>query len=194
MSRCLRFWDVAKCFCDCGQVMLSEMENGVRLAQLVECDWKARYSTDTYLNPRWGKWFFFQSTFGADSLMVSTQPLCPIACINISAHIKNPKHRQPYHCLDTWKYCTLIGMGSAALATAVPYPGKVTQIFHKEHWSTFFKLKKGLWSFKFQSLIHRIEQLHICWSFTSWHRSFFLTKNIISTSALHDIHCSSYIQ
>ena len=106
VSRCLRFWDVAKCFCDCGQVMLSEMENGVRLAQLVECDWKARYSTDTYLNPRWGKWFFFQSTFGADSLMVSTQPLCPIACINISAHIKNPKHRQPYHCLDTWKYCT----------------------------------------------------------------------------------------
>ena len=35
--RCLRFQDVTKCFCDCGQVKLSEMENGVGLAQLVEC-------------------------------------------------------------------------------------------------------------------------------------------------------------
>ena len=27
--------------------------------------------------------------------------------------------------VDTGKYCTLIGMGNAALAAAVPYPGKV---------------------------------------------------------------------
>ena len=157
VSRCLRFWDVAKCFCDCGQVMLSEMENRVGLAQMVECDWKARYSTDAYLNPRCGKGFFFSQ------LLVQTLLWCPHSlCVLLHASIsvltlKIPKHRQPYHCLDTWKYCTLIGIGSAALATAVPYPGKVTHIFHKEHWSTFFKLKKGLWSFKFQSLIHRIE-------------------------------------
>ena len=50
---------------------------------------------------------------------------CTIVCINICTHVKNPKHWQPYHCLDTlWKILhTLIEMGSAALAAAVPYPG-----------------------------------------------------------------------
>ena len=35
-------------------------------------------------------------------------PTAPVAtvCINICAHVKNPKHWQPYHCLDTQKYCT----------------------------------------------------------------------------------------
>ena len=41
------------------------------------------------------------STPSADSLTVSTQPPGAIACINICAHIKAPKHRQPFHCLDT---------------------------------------------------------------------------------------------
>ena len=42
----------------------------------------------------------------ADSLIVSAQPLRAIACINICAHVKNLKHWQPYHCLDTQNYCT----------------------------------------------------------------------------------------
>ena len=37
---------------------------------------------------------------------------------------------------------TLIGVGSAALAAAVPYLGKMTQISHKAQWSTL-KKKKG---------------------------------------------------
>ena len=32
--------------------------------------------------------------------------LCAITCFNICVHVKNPKHRQPYHCLDTGKYYT----------------------------------------------------------------------------------------
>ena len=46
------------------------------------------------------------STFSADSLTVSVQPPCAITCINSCVHVKNPKHWQPYHCLDTRKYCT----------------------------------------------------------------------------------------
>ena len=42
-----------------------------------------------------------ESTFRADSVTVPVQPLCAIACINICAHIKDPKHWQPYLCLDT---------------------------------------------------------------------------------------------
>ena len=34
---------------------------------------------------------------------VRTTP-CAIASINVRAYVKNAKHRQPYHCLDTRKY------------------------------------------------------------------------------------------
>ena len=62
-----------------------------------------------------------QSTFSADSLTVSVQPLA-IACVVICAHVTNSKHRQLYHCLDRQKYCThFIEMGGAALVAAVPY-------------------------------------------------------------------------
>ena len=44
------------------------------------------------------------SAFSADSLTVSAQPPCAIACINICADVNNPKHWQPYHCLDTRKH------------------------------------------------------------------------------------------
>ena len=63
--------------------------------------------------------------------MVSVQPPCAITCINISVHVKNPKPCQPYHCLDTEILHALMGMGSAALAAAVFYPGKTTQISGK---------------------------------------------------------------
>ena len=55
--------------------------------------------------------FFFsllELTSNEDSFTVSIQPLRAIAWINICAHIKNPKHWQPYPCLDTQKYCTHI--------------------------------------------------------------------------------------
>ena len=46
------------------------------------------------------------STSSADSLMVSVQSPCAIACLNMRVHVKTPKHWQPYHCLHTWKYYT----------------------------------------------------------------------------------------
>ena len=52
------------------------------------------------------------------------QPLCAIVRVSIYAHIKNPKHWQPYHCLDAKILHTLIEKGRAVLAAAVPYPGK----------------------------------------------------------------------
>ena len=36
------------------------------------------------------------------SYSVHTVPMS----INICAHVKNPTHWQPYHCLDTRQYCT----------------------------------------------------------------------------------------
>ena len=54
----------------------------------------------------WQGTFLPQPASSADSLMVSAQPLRAIACINICAHVKNLKHWQPYHCLDTQNYCT----------------------------------------------------------------------------------------
>ena len=68
---------------------------------------KTRRNTNVSSSPRYSKGFFPQeSSFSADSLTVSAQPHCAIAYINISVHVKSPKHRQPYHCLDTRKYCT----------------------------------------------------------------------------------------
>ena len=52
------------------------------------------------------QFFSLESTFNADSLMVSMQPPCAIACINSCVHIKNPKHWQSYHCLNAWKFRT----------------------------------------------------------------------------------------
>ena len=87
--------------------------------------------------------FLPESTASADSLTVLVQPPRAIACINICAYIKNPRHWQPTYCLDMQKYCTLslTGMGRAALAAAVPYPGKVTQISHRRQISTKKTLK-----------------------------------------------------
>ena len=53
--------------------------------------------------------FLSESTFSADSLSVSAKP--PLAATLL---------------LDTQKYCTLLGMSTAALVTAVALPGKVT--------------------------------------------------------------------
>ena len=50
--------------------------------------------------------------------------------------IENPKPRQPYmyhHLGRISMLCTLTGMGSAALAAAVPDSGEVTWISHEGH-------------------------------------------------------------
>ena len=39
-------------------------------------------------------------------VIVSMQPSCAMACMKICVHVKNPKHWQPYYCLDTRKYLT----------------------------------------------------------------------------------------
>ena len=54
----------------------------------------------------WQGIFLPKSTFSADSLTVSVQPSCAIACINGCVPIKEPKHWQPYFCLDKQKYQT----------------------------------------------------------------------------------------
>ena len=62
----------------------------------------------------------------AQTLTVSIQPPHAIAFINTCTQVKIPKHWQPYHWTHENIVHTLIGMGSAALSAAVPYPGKVT--------------------------------------------------------------------
>ena len=56
-------------------------------------------------SPRVNSIFLLESTSGADSLTVSVQPRCAVACINICSCVRNPKHwQQYYHCLETRKY------------------------------------------------------------------------------------------
>ena len=52
--------------------------------------------------------FLPESTSDADSLTISVEPSSAIACVNICVHVKNPKHLQPYHCLDTGKGIIII--------------------------------------------------------------------------------------
>ena len=62
---------------------------------------------------------------GVSSLTVSVQPPCAMVCINISVHVKNNNKKQKTLAAiplfgHTKIQHTLIGMGSAALAAAVP--------------------------------------------------------------------------
>ena len=99
-----------------------------------------RHGTDVGLNPWSGKGFFSQSQLSVQTLLVSVKrpppppppPPRAFAYLNMCVHIKNPQCWQPYHCLDAGKLQTLVGMGSAALTAAVPYPGKGTGISSKE--------------------------------------------------------------
>ena len=82
---------------------------------------------------------------GSTSSAVSVQPPCAIACTNICAHVKNPKHTAIQLFEHAKILHTSIGMGSAALAAAVPYPGKATRISSKGQIST---LKKKIFLIK----------------------------------------------
>ena len=48
-----------------------------------------------------GKGFLFQPTFSADSLTEFLQPPCATKWITTYVHVKNPKHWQQHHCVDT---------------------------------------------------------------------------------------------
>ena len=73
------------------------LSTGSGIAQLVERP--AEKTGKVFLLP--------ESTFSFQCLTLSVQPPCAIAGINICVHVKNPKHWQPYLCLNTRKYCTL---------------------------------------------------------------------------------------
>ena len=136
------------------------------------------------------------------SLTVSVQPPCAIACINICAHVKNPKHWQPYHCLDERKYYTHVHWQewvALLLWLLEPYPSKTaTRISRKGQRSTqtkqkiIFKIKKKrilldivqwcwLWFGQTQALVYDI----LPWRKVSERDAqrvwFGLTKNVILT-------------
>ena len=68
-----------------------------------------------------------RSVLPAQTLTVFVQPPCTIACIKFCVHVKIPRHWQHILLFGHSKILqTHIGMGSAALAAAVPYPGRAT--------------------------------------------------------------------
>ena len=79
--------------------------------------------------------------------MVFVQSLCAVSCIKMSRTLKIPLlgHLNILH--------TLIGMGSAALAAAVPYPAKMTQIPHKGQWSHKNEEEKKAYRYFFCTLL-----------------------------------------
>ena len=114
----------------------------------------ARSNTDAGSSPScgtllllWWWWWFLllfslpESASSADSETVSVQPPCAIASINIYAHVKNPKHWQPYHCLDTQKCCT---HREVWVMLFLQVPVKVICISCKGQRSKKYLLKKNL--------------------------------------------------
>ena len=66
-------------------------------------DWHA---TEAGSVPWCGRGFFSQSQLLVQTVTVSVQPKCAVACVNVCAHVKDPKHLQPYLRLVTQKYRT----------------------------------------------------------------------------------------
>ena len=76
---------------------------------------KPRCNTDVGPIPRCDKAVFYKSSYSADSHVV-VQLLCVVACINVCAYLKHPKHWQPYNCVGHRQISyTLVEMGSTAL-------------------------------------------------------------------------------
>ena len=75
-------------------------------------DHEDKHNTDRVFNSLVHRGIFLpQSALSTDSLTVPVQPLCAIACINICAQMKNPKHPQPYHKNTAhthriWQHCS----------------------------------------------------------------------------------------
>ena len=53
----------------------------------------------------WQVTFLPQSGFTSDYLPLIVQPPCAIAGVITRSRVKNPTHWQPYHCMDSRKYC-----------------------------------------------------------------------------------------
>ena len=79
-----------------------------------------------------------ESASCADSLTVLVQSPCDaVTPINICTHVKKAPNLATIPLFQHAKILnTLVGMGSAAPAAAVPYPDKATRISRKELWST----------------------------------------------------------
>ena len=102
---------------------------GAGSAQSVEVRLKAKRNTDTGSNPRCGKGFSPKVSFQCRlSYSVRTAPVCNRMHQHLCARSKSQTlaaiplfgHTKVLH--------TPVGTGSAALAAAVPYPGKATRI------------------------------------------------------------------
>ena len=63
-----------------------------------------------------------ESLFSADSLTVFAQTLCAIACINVCAHVQNPRTGSETIVWTHGNTAHTAGLGSAALVTAVTVP------------------------------------------------------------------------
>ena len=79
---------------------------GVGTAQLVEHPTEKPGATLTWVRAPGAARDFSPSVAFHHRLTVLLQLPYTIACINTCQHVKNPKRWQPYHCLDTRKYCT----------------------------------------------------------------------------------------
>ena len=79
---------------------------------------------------RCGKGFYFpQSTSSADSLTVSVQPPCAISHASTSVRTLKIPNTGSHTIVWTQENTThAVRTGSAALTTAVPYPGKATRV------------------------------------------------------------------
>ena len=120
-------------------------------------DWKARRGFESPV--RQGICLPVESTSSADSLTVSAQPPCAIVCINICAHVKNPKRWQP---TNVWMHKnttrTDSKTGSAATAAPVPYPSMATPDSRKGQWTRPTKKTKvdwlggGMWCLAYLSM------------------------------------------
>ena len=109
------FWSFSPVLC---QLLLILFRITVKIAQLVERSGeKPRRNTDAGSSPRCGKGCFSQSQLPVQTLLRCP---CAIACINICPHVNNCSHTIVWT-QDNTAHTDRIGMGSAALAAAVPY-------------------------------------------------------------------------
>ena len=103
-------------------------------------DWKARHITDAGSSPRCGKGFCFQSQLSVQTLTA------PVSKSHASTSVHTLKSRT-LAVIPVFEHTkilhTLIGVGSAALAAAVPYPGKATRISRKGQWRTKIKSRRN---------------------------------------------------
>ena len=122
------------------------------MAQLVERPTgEPKCNADAGSSPRCGKRFFSQPTFSAPYLVLRCpyRPRVPLHALTAVRTLKIPNTGSHIPLLVYTKILhTLIGVGSAGLAAAVPYPCKAIRISRKGKSST--KKKCRSWPYGFQ--------------------------------------------